>query len=451
MSENKNGKLQSENTKSNFGKGWLIIFYCMIMFWFLIGYSIDGQNIVISVFSATHWQELGFASDIALHARLLDLAMYAGFIGVIAYFVIGRICVKVGGRTLSAICLALAGASYIYYGHATTTMQYFVGLTLVTIFINGAAYIGGGNLVTQWFPKKKGLANGYTTMGHNLGSALYVPLIAALIGAFGMAKGMTVTGIAGICIAVIAYLVVRNTPQERSMYPDNVTKEVYDREYADMDETTTSRWTVAKLLKTPEMWLVAIIIGINQLVTTGVMSQLVARNMEFGFSQAKAVSLMTVCALVGLVGSYGFGFIDQKLGVKTAVRGYLVWYIAALAINVTLNNAMGGYICVAMIGIAIGAAANFMTSLPASVFGRHNFDLVYSIYFPIMEIVLMLNYKVNSLALTMTGSLRGAYVVFIVLLAVNLILISVLNTKKYNLDYAKEDEVVGAVSEENEA
>ena len=101
----------------------------------------------------------------------------------------------------------------------------------------------------------------------------------------------------------------------------------------------------------------------------------------------------------------------------------------------------GGYICVAMVGIAIGAAANFMTSLPASVFGRHNFDLVYSIYFPIMEIVLMLNYKINSLALSMTGSLRGAYLVFIVLLAVNIILISIINVRKYNLDYAKEEEL----------
>lgn len=441
----KNVKLQSENTKSNFGKGWLIIFYCMIMFWFLIGYSIDGQNIVISVFSAAHWQELGYASDLALHAKLLDLAMYAGFIGVIAYFVIGRLCVKIGGRALSVICLALAGASYIYYGHASTTTSYFIGLTLVTIFINGAAYIGGGNLVTQWFPKKKGLANGYTTMGHNLGSALYVPLIAALIGGMGMATGMTVMGVVGICVAIVAYFIVRNTPQERGILPDNVSQEVYEREYADMSEVgtdTKSRWTVAKLLKTPEMWLVALIIGINQLVTTGVMSQMVPRNMEFGFSQTKAVSLMTVCALVGLVGSYGFGFIDQKLGVKTAIRGYLVWYIIALGINVTLNNAIGGYICVAMVGIAIGAAANFMTSLPASVFGRHNFDLVYSIYFPIMEIVLMLNYKVNSLALSMTGSLRGAYVVFIVLLAVNIILISVLNVRKYNLDYAKEDKVL---------
>ena len=107
-----------------------------------------------------------------------------------------------------------------------------------------------------------------------------------------------------------------------------------------------------------------------------------------------------------------------------------------------MNNAIGGYICVAMVGIAIGAAANFMTSLPASVFGRHNFDLVYSIYFPIMEIVLMLNYIVNSKALEWTGSLRGAYVVFIVLLIVNFVLISVLNTRKYNLDYKKEEEVL---------
>lgn len=440
MADNK--KLQSENTKSNFGKGWLIIFYSMIMFWFLIGFSIDGQNIVIDVFAGANWEKLGFADQTALHAKLLELAMWAGFIGVIAYFIIGKICTKIGGRMTSSVFLVLAGAAYIYYGSADSILSYFIGLTLVTIFINGAAYIGGGNLVTQWFPKKKGLANGYTTMGHNLGSALYVPLIAALIGAMGMAKGMMVTGIAAIVIGVLAYFVVRNTPQELGIYPDNVSKEVYEREYADAGEGAANRWTVAKLLKTKEMWLVAFIVGINQLVTTGVMSQMVPRNMEFGFSQAEAVSLMTVCAIVGLAGSFGFGFIDQKLGVKTAIKGYLVWYATALLINVVMNNAIGGYICVAMVGIAIGAAANFMTSLPASVFGRHNFDLVYSIYFPIMEIVLMLNYIVNAKALELTGSLRGAYIVFVVLLAVNFVLISVLDTRKYNLDYKKEEQVL---------
>ena len=438
----KGQKLQSENTKSNFGKGWIIIFYSMIMFWFLIGFSIDGQNIVIDVFAGANWEALGFTDQTALHAKLLELAMWAGFIGVIAYFIIGRVCTKIGGRALSSVCLVLAGGSYIFYGHASSIATYFIGLTLVTVFINGAAYIGGGNLITQWMPKKKGLANGYTTMGHNLGSALYVPLIAALIGAFGMAKGMTFTGIAAIVIGVIAYFIIRNTPQEMGVYPDNVSREVYKTEYAEMGEQTKSRWTVGSLLKTKEMWLVAIIVGINQLVTTGVMSQMVPRNMEFGFSQAQAVSLMTVCALVGLAGSFSFGFIDQKFGVKTSIRGYLIWYAVALLVNVVLDNQIGGYICVAMVGIAIGAAANFMTSLPASVFGRHNFDLVYSIYFPIMEIVLMLNYIVNAKALAWIGSLRGAYMVFIGLLVINFILISVLDTRKYNLDYKKEETVL---------
>lgn len=441
MTEKKQ-QLQSENTKANFGKGWLIIIYCMIMFWFLIGFSIDGQNIVIEVFASQNWEGLGFADQTALHAKLLDLAMWAGLIGVVAYFAIGRLCVKIGGRTLSAVCLALAGASYIYYGHATNTMSYFIGLTLVTIFINGAAYIGGGNLVTQWMPKKKGLANGFTTMGHNLGSALYVPLISALIGAYGMAKGMTVTGVAAIVIAIIAFIIIRDTPQERGVFPDNVTEEVYKKEYADLSSENTSRWTVAKLLQTKEMWIVSLIIGINQLVTTGVMSQMVPRNMELGFTQERAVFLMTVCALIGLAGSYGFGFIDQKLGVKTAIRGFLIWYAVALAVNYFMNNMTGGYICVMMVGVAIGASANFMVSLPASVFGRHNFDLVYSIYFPIMEIVLMLNYKINSIALSMTGSLRGAYLVFIALLLVNIVFISVLNVRKYNLDYQKEEEIL---------
>lgn len=441
MSQNTQ-KLQSENVKSNFGKGWIVIIYNLIMFWFLIGFSIDGQNIVIEVFSGQKWEVLGFANQTDLHAKLLELAAYAGFIGVIAYFIIGAICRKVGGKKLSVVCLILSGLSYILYGHANSIAMYFIGLTLVTIFINGAAYIGGGTMITAWFPKKKGLANGYTTMGHNLGSALYVPLISALISAFGMSKGMTVTGVLAIVIAIIALFVVKNTPQEAGVLPDNVTPEVFEREYASAEDVK-SEWTVKKLLKTKEMWLVALIIGINQLVTTGVMSQMVPRNLELGFSTGKAISLMTVCAIIGLAGSLGFGVIDQKFGVKKAVLGFLIWYAVALAINFGFNNMTGGYICVAMVGIAIGGSANFMTSLPASVFGRHNFELIYSIYFPIMQIVLMLNYIVNSMALSITGSLRGAYLVFIGFLIVNIVLISVLNTRKYNLDYKKEEELLG--------
>ena len=279
-------------------------------------------------------------------------------------------------------------------------------------------------------------------MGHNLGSAFYVPLIAFLIGSFQMAKGMTFTGVAGMVLGLIGLLFIRNFPQERGVLPDNVTKEVYESEYFTADVQEEKKiWTIGKLLKTKEIWLVSLVIGINQLVTTGVMSQLVVRNMGIGFEQSKAIALMTMCACVGVVGSYLFGFIDQKFGVKKAIIIFLVWYSVALAVNVT-DTVIGVYISVGMVGIAIGAAANFIVSLPASVFGRHGFAEVYSAYFPMMQVVLMTNYIINAQAIRMTGSLRGAYIFYIGLLIVNIFIISVINVRKYNKDYMVEDKVL---------
>ncbi|QAT41748.1 MFS transporter [Aminipila luticellarii] len=430
--ENKN-QLASENTSLNFSKGWGIIIYCMIMFFFLIGFSIDGLNIVAPAFAKKSGIE---------YADVLGLSTYAGLIGLFAYVIVGKINDSIGSRITSGICMIGAGASYIFWGHAENILQYGIGLTLVTSFINGAAYIAGGSLVTQWFPKKKGLVNGITTMGHNMGSAFYVPLISFLIGVYGMAKGMTCTGVIAIIVGILGILFVRNLPQERGLYPDNVTKEVYEKEYfQSSDEEECSTWTIVKLLKTKELWLVAIVIGVNQLVTTGVMSQMVVRNIGLGFAPAKAVGLMTVCACVGVCGSYLFGWIDQKLGVKKAVLLFLVWYCIALFINIT-DTTIGVYISVAMIGVAIGASANFMISLPASVFGRHGFSKVYAVYFPIMNAILMSNYVINAQAIRVTGSLRGAYMVFIGLLIVNIILISLIDTRKYNKDYMKEDEIL---------
>lgn len=430
MSDKQN-KIASENMSMNFSKGWGIILYQALMFFLLIGFSIDGLNIVAPAFSESSGVD---------YPSVLSMATIAGFIGIVVYTFAGRINVKIGPRLMSGGCLIGAGLSYIFLGHTSTLVTYCIALTLVTCFINSAAYIAGNTLIAQWFPKKKGLANGFTTMGHNCGSAFYVPLVSAAIAAFGFANGLSLLAIIAIVLGVIGLVFVRNTPQEAGMYPDNVSKEVYEREYFQGSAEDDGGWTVGKLLKTKEMWLCALIIGINQLVTTGVMSQLVVRNTGIGFTQEAAIGLMTVCALIGVAGSYAFGAIDQKLGVKKAILIFLAWYCVALAVNCT-DTVIGVYISVAMIGVAVGAAANFIVSLPASVFGRQGFTVVNSVFFPLMQIVLTTNYAVNAAALKVTGSLRGAYFVYIGLLVVNMVLTFIINPTKYNKDVAVEKEL----------
>lgn len=414
-----------------FGRdGWGTIIYCAAMFWFYVGMVNDGSNITAPAFAAKTGID---------YSVILSMGTIAGIVGFLFFILFGQINIKLGAKKTSAICMFLAGIFYIGLGMSTSLVTYAICLCVVTGAVMSGGYISGGVLVAKWFPKRKGMVMGYTTMGHNLASAFYVPMIAFLVNTFGLEKGVMVPSILVMILGVIGLLMIKDTPQERNMYPDNVTKEVYESEYfVGHDEDHTGGWTTKKLLLEKELWLTAITTGIFQLVTVGVMTQLVVRNMQLGFTQTEAISIMTVLAAIGVGGSWLFGILDDKYGTKPTMIIFGLWYMGALFFNV-LETTSSIYISVFMIGMAIGGSANFTTSLPAAVFGRHGFEKVNSVIFPIQGIITSLNFLLSGISIALTGSLRGAYILFICIIAVNLLLISRVNEHKFNKDINKED------------
>ncbi|MEI3340654.1 MAG: MFS transporter [Eubacterium sp.] len=413
-----------------FGKaGWGTIIYCMAMFWFYVGFVNDGSNILAPAVA----EHIGVTSGTVLNCNSI-----AGIIGVALFVLIGRINSKVGARLTSGICCIVAGIAYFIVGNAPNLAVYTIFMSLVVGGIMSAGYIAGGSLVSHWFPKKKGIVMGYTTMGHNLASAFYVPFITVLVGSFGVCKGVVVPAVLSIVLGIFGLLFIRNTPQERNMNPDNVSDEQYREEYdvAD-DEDSDGGWTVKKLLTNKSVWMVAITTGFFQICSVGVMSQMVTRNMELGFTQTAAVSIMTVLACIGVFGSFIIGMFDDKFGTKRTMIFFGAWYITALICNIT-ETTIGIYLSIFMIGMAIGGSANFTTSLPASVFGRHGFNKVNSVLFPLQGLVTAMCFAVNGIVLNLTGSLRYAYIVFACIAGLNVILITTINEHKYNKDYAKE-------------
>lgn len=418
------------DTKSNFSaKHWWIIIYCLIALFFYTGTTVDGMNITVPAFAAKHGWD---------YATILGFATLAGFVSIIGQFFFGWVCSKKGAKFTMILCMFLAAASYIFYANAWSIPVYVLGLTLVTVFSSCYAYIGGGALVANWFPKKKGLAMGYTTMGNNFASAFFVPLIAWLIGIMGLTMGMTVIGVVVFLLAILGLFTIRETPEECGETPDNVPRAEL-KNYFELaeGETYISQFTTSKLLKTKETYLVALVLGLNFLVTVGIMSQLVQRNVSLGFPENSAIAIMTVCALIGVFGSYAWGWIDQKFGTKRSMIAFSLWYAVAILCNVSELMPMV-YVSVFMIGIAIGGAANFTTSLTASVFGRHDFKMAYGLIYPLLNVVQQSNFLVNAIALKATGSLRGAYGVYIVLMLLSAFIVSRIDDRKYNKDYAAE-------------
>lgn len=414
-----------------FGRdGWGTIIYCAAMFWFYVGMVNDGSNITAPAFAA----KTGIDYSI-----VLSMGTIAGIVGFLFFILFGQINIKLGAKKTSALCMFLSGIFYIGLGMSNSLITYAICLCVVTGAVMSGGYISGGVLVAKWFPKRKGIVMGYTTMGHNLASAFYVPMIAFLVNTLGLQKGVMVPSILVMILGIIGLMMIKDTPQERNMYPDNVTKEVYEAEYfVGQDEDTTGGWTTKKLLCEREVWLTALTTGIFQLVTVGVMTQLVVRNMQLGFTQTQAISIMTFLAAIGVVGSWLFGVLDDKYGTKPTMIVFGLWYMGALFFNV-LETTTSIYISVFMIGMAIGGSANFTTSLPAAVFGRHGFEKVNSVVFPIQGIITSLNFLLSGISIALTGSLRGAYIVFICIIALNLILIKLVDEHKFNRDYQIDD------------
>ena len=88
-----------------------------------------------------------------------------------------------------------------------------------------------------------------------------------------------------------------------------------------------------------------------------------------------------------------------------------------------------------MIGISIGGSANFMTSFPSSVFGRHGFETVNSVIFPIQSILTASAFMINGISLNATGSLRWSYLILAVIALINIIFVGLTKDHQFNLDW----------------
>lgn len=439
MKEKKVNSLPDGNKNSifNFGLwGWVTILYCLLMFFLYVGMCNDGANLTAP--NVTYY--LGAGDGVVMNMNSI-----AGLVGVVFFIIMGQINTKIGPRITSGIGCIMAGVAYIAAMNAPSVPLYCVAMCFVYGGIMSAGYVAGGTLVANWFPKKKGIVMGYTTMGHNFASAFYVqlvsiliaPMIADSIGA-NFHTGIIPIGIAAIVLGVVGMIIIRNKPEERGLNPDNVSDKVYAEEYDSSADSSDGGWTTGKLLKTPVLWLAAITTGFFQICSVGVMSQLVQRNIQLGFAPQTALNVMTVLALGGVVGSWLVGVIDEKLGTKKTMIGFGVWYCIALLLNFTAVDSVTPlvYASLFMIAMGIGGSANFTTSLPTAIFGRQGFDKVNSVIFPIQGAVTALCFAVNGFVQMITGGqIRMAYLVFAGVAIVNVLLVTRVDEHKYNKDW----------------
>lgn len=403
------------SANSNFGAwGWWIIIYTAILMFLANGAQTDGLNLLVSKFSYVN----GWDSN-----TVLALATPAGYVALAVGVPLGWWIMRSGSRKVLIWTLIVGGAAYALMGNSSNIVVYFIFECILYCCANCFSVHAANTLVANWFPKKKGLALGWATMGMNASSALTSIILSGLFSKFTLAVSLDIMGAATILIGIVTVFCIRDTPEEVGRTPDNepMSKEQIAANLAEQ-ETYKSPWTFKKLLKDKDTWMCGLCYGCFMLVTVGIMSQLVGRIMQMGFSQSYAIGCVSACALIGLIGSYAWGVLDQKKGTKWSTTFFGIWYAAGIAFNVAASLlldtnrtvALGCmYISIFIIGVSIGGTANFAPSMTTNIFGRRDFPLAFTVVNTIYNIMRCTSYAVLALVLALTGSYTAAYVVFI--------------------------------------
>ena len=416
-----------EQTKRGFGAwGWFLLIFGFLIFFSNGGFFADGTNVIAPAVA----ERLGVDRTI-----ILNMNTVAGIVGVIIAIIAGQLNQRIGPAKVAAGCLILAGLGHIATGNAVSVPMYLIAMCCVGGGLSAGSFVGIGTLVAMWFPRKQGQAMSVVAMGSNFGTMVFVPLLTVLVGNLGIAVSSVICGVVAAVVGVIGAVMLRNTPQERGLYPDNVTEAEFKANYAAAaPEEDPHGWTVGKLLCTKETWLCVLSTGFLMLVQMGIMTQLVARNMEVGMNQALATGVMSAIAVIGVIGSVIIGRIVFKLGIKKAGVMTAVLYVVALLCNISGIMPLV-WISLVIIGFLGAAAPNLMNSIPGSVFGRVGYAKVNSVVFPITNIIFMCNFAVNGIVQGLFHSISAVYIVFAVLALISLFLILAIQDHKYDQDY----------------
>ena len=343
--------------------------------WFLLGIVLTigltcGLAYAFSVFIQPLEKEFGW------DRRQISMAFTLYFvIGTVGTTFCGDLIAKFGikitamiGGTLAALGLFMASYTnslwmlYVSYGALTG-----VGLGLVTITPM--------SVLMPWFPDKKGLISGLTTMALAFGTFF---LGAKLAGSFVVSYGWSATF---KILAAILFIVVLGGAQFFKVPPAGYRPPNWTPPAGQQ----IGQWgfTRGEMMKTKACWLICLWIVCVQTCGMMIISQLVSLVTDRGISLENALLCLSVFAITNGLGRLFFALLCDKVGrVPSMTLDSVFMGLGMLGLiylkGLGLSGVMLSLVCIAM---AYGGVFSQFPLLASNFFGPKHFPKNFGFYF----------------------------------------------------------------------
>ncbi len=292
----------------------------------------------------------------------------------IGLLLVGRLIDRIGARWGLGIAIGVWSLAAAAHAGASSVIQFAMARFALGVG-ESAGFPGAVKAVSEWFPKReRALATGIFNAGSNVGALLTPILVPILVLAFGWRAAFIVTGLSGLVLMALWFLVYRRPREHPRVTPAELAHIESDPPGA------VGKVSWAQALKRREAW--AFIVG--KFLTDPVWWLFLFWLPDF-FGKTYDLNLLTfgpplvAVYLLADVGSVGGGWLSSRLihrgwsvnrGRKTAML-VCALCVTPISLAVFADNLIAA---VAVIGLAAAAhqgwSANLFT-LVSDTFPRH--------------------------------------------------------------------------------
>ena len=398
------------------GKQIWITFFAGMMYLLCGSVAAGNTNTVLPFFAQAKGWNMG---------TMILMVSIGGYASVVANLLFGQLLMRIGAKNITIIGLIGGGISALLFGLTDNPTVFYLMIVLNFVFAGAYQASAANALLAQWFPRRKGVVLGWSTMGIVIASIFWAPYIPKAFAAVGVETVFVVVAIVFWVLALLCVFFVKNTPEEAGTYPDGCPGETENvEEMVRCFAAYKSPFTICRLLKCRQTWQLMFGWGLPWLAMMAIFSQLVPRLTGLGYAPDVAALILAVSGVVALPASWLFGWLDTRIGCRKAsiilAVALFMGTVMALLHPVGIGFAWASGVCFAL---GQGAMANLVPSMISTWFGRWDFAAASRLLFPLVNIVATFGMTLVGIFLQRGIGYSSLYIVCGVLTLVGLVII----------------------------
>lgn len=340
--------------------GWIVLGVGTLVVFASLGLARFGYSMVLPAMQA------GLGLD-NTQAGGLATANLAGYLVLAALG--GALASRLGPRAVIAAGLAVAGASMIFTGAVGS----FLGAALwraVTGIGSGASNVPAMGLIAAWFaPGRRGLASGVAVAGSSIALISLGPTVPALLQGWsgeGWRVCWWVFGAVTLLLAVLAALLLRNSPEEAGLSP--VGGRGVSAPPEPVSDAVPLNWgTVYRSAAVWHLGGVYVAFGFSYIIyLTFFVSLLVS---EAGYAEATAGRLFMLVGWLSLLCGVLWGHVSDIIGRRGALVIVYLIHVVAFGLFGTTSSVAGFTLSAILFGLTAWSIPAIVSAACGDVVG----------------------------------------------------------------------------------